>query len=181
MPSGWSITRDPTVHLKRYVRTLAVGSIVGFQSLPGYVSVAAAQIAQLPPVEVTGPSSGGSSGGGSQLPPGSGYSGGGGCQSCGGYPEGEFGASTPAPAPAPGQESLAAAVEIAKGLPLQCPKPAEPDLAYIERSFKYCTDTVTKAFPVASRSWAPLPVTACNTAGIKQKAAMVLNGVESCT
>jgi hypothetical protein len=54
----------------------------------------------LPPVTVNGSSGGdGSSGSGSTGIGFGGYSGGGGCQSCGGYPEGEFGGSKPAPPP----------------------------------------------------------------------------------
>lgn len=84
--------------MKRYVKTLAISSLVGFQGIPGYVSTTLAQTNSLPPVTVTGPSTpspdpwGGS--------PGSGYSGGGGCQSCGGVPEAEYsGGGRPAPAP----------------------------------------------------------------------------------
>lgn len=82
--------------MKRYVKVLAAGSIVGLQSLPGYISVAAAQNAELPPVTV----SGSSSGGGCYPNCGSHYSGGGNSSSGSqNVPENEFQMGPPAPPP----------------------------------------------------------------------------------
>lgn len=81
----------------KFVKVLASSAIAAGSCLPSMLQNAVGQ--SLPTVVVNGNSSGGGSGGTGFPGSGGGYSGGGGCQSCGGYPEGEFGGSKPAPPP----------------------------------------------------------------------------------
>ncbi|RTL43455.1 MAG: hypothetical protein EKK53_09865 [Burkholderiales bacterium] len=86
--------------VRRYVKVLAAGTLMGTQALPGYVSVVDAQNSQLASVTVTGKSNGGSSNGGSACWPNcTAYSGGGGNSSGGGgsVPEAEAFGRAPAP------------------------------------------------------------------------------------
>jgi hypothetical protein len=88
----------------KFVKVLASSAFAAGSCLPSVFQSAVGQ--SLPPVLVTGKSSGGGGSGGSGFPGAGlgGYSGGGGCQSCGGYPEGEFGSSKPAPPPKSAQQ-----------------------------------------------------------------------------
>ncbi|RTL43453.1 MAG: hypothetical protein EKK53_09855 [Burkholderiales bacterium] len=88
--------------MKRFVKALAAGTLMGTQALPGYVSLADAQNSQLASVTVTGKSNGGSSNGASACWPNcTAYSGGGSNSSGGGgsLPEAEAFGKAPAPAP----------------------------------------------------------------------------------
>ncbi|RTL43457.1 MAG: hypothetical protein EKK53_09875 [Burkholderiales bacterium] len=90
--------------MKRHVKLIATGTLLGTQALPGYVSVAGAQNASLPPVSVTGSSSGGYNGSGLGFYASS-YSGGGSLS--GGPPEAEASSRTPAPPPAKSPQEIA--------------------------------------------------------------------------
>ena len=83
----------------KFVKVLASSALAAGSCMPSAFQGAMGQTA-LAPVVVNGTSSGGGSGGsGSTGTWFGGYSGGGGCQSCGGYPEGEYGGGKPAPPP----------------------------------------------------------------------------------
>lgn len=84
--------------MSRFVRVLATSALAAGSCLPSMLQGAMSQTT-LPTVTVTGGSSGGGSSDGFSGAGFGGYGGGGGCQSCGGYPEGEFGGGKPAPPP----------------------------------------------------------------------------------
>lgn len=89
--------------MRRYVKVLAAGSLVGFQGMPGYLTAAVGQTSQLPPVTISGRSSGSANGGSACWPNCTAYSGGGGGSSSGSqsFPENEATVKLPAPPPAP--------------------------------------------------------------------------------
>ena len=83
----------------KFVKVLASSALAAGSCVPSTFQSAVGQTT-LPPVVVNGNSGGGGSGGTGSTGTGfGGYSGGGGCQSCGGYPEGEYGGGKPAPPP----------------------------------------------------------------------------------
>lgn len=85
--------------MSKFVKVLASSALAAGSCMPSMFQAAAGQTT-LPPVVVTGSSGGGGLGGAGFPGTGfGGYNGGGGCQSCGGYPEGEFGRPQPAPPP----------------------------------------------------------------------------------
>jgi hypothetical protein len=73
-----------------------------------------------------------------------------------------------------------AAKKIAEGLVLPCPKSGEPDEIYIARAFQYCESTVKESFPIMTRIFPKIPPSACQLAGIQEKAGGVLAGIEKC-
>lgn len=83
----------------KFVKVLASSALAAGSCMPSAFEGAIGQTV-LAPVVVNGNSGGGGSGGSGSTGTGfGGYSGGGGCQSCGGYPEGEYGGGKPAPPP----------------------------------------------------------------------------------
>ena len=150
--------------MRRYVKVLAAGSLVGFQSVPSYIGTAAGQIAQLPGVTITGSSSGSIGGCSPNCTP---YAGGpspsgGGSQE---VPENEANWTKPAPPPP---------------APPPPPKPDPVRVARCESDFKLASDRTTSAYkddikfcsdmviagraPSGSSDWAAVAYASCRKA-----------------
>lgn len=117
--------------VKRYVKVLAAGTLLGTQSLPGYVSVAGAQVTQMPPVTVTGTSSGSSGGCGSSCNSYGGFYSSGGSSSSSDVPENEAYGYKPAPPPPPK------------------PKPDPQKIARCDADYSIAADRTTMAYGIA--------------------------------
>lgn len=75
-----------------------------------------------------------------------------------GYPSSGGGRSGGATAPSP---SLSAAIEVARGLTLPCPKEGESSVAYRARATEFCKEKVSEAFGIATTN--QLSIAACTT------------------
>lgn len=53
-------------------------------------------------------------------------------------------------------------------------------MIYSARTFNYCKSTVKGAFPFLSWMFPAIPHSACQLAGIEERAAQVKLGIESC-
>jgi hypothetical protein len=118
--------------MKRYVKVLAAGTLVGTQALPGYISSVSAQNSQLPPVTITGSSSGSSTGCYPNCTvPGAGYSNGGGASPAPTFPESEAYTKPVTLSPAPP------------------PKPDPVKIARCDSDYKIAADRTTSAYSIA--------------------------------